>query len=502
MFGESPSESPRLPSPWLSRSANGTPSPLSLPTPDPSAPSTPKDPSNVGGGRARRQSSLESLELIAGLAEDFDSISLNKGKLSRSEQTEAEEIDLAELSRLDPEVDHQGHIEYKLRLPAPTSLHRLEKLRTQLAWRLREGGGSATYEVGLLDDGTIVGLTQGDMEESLQTLDRMLAGLGGGRVEIARVLRIGGSTSNGSLTGTPPSGGSTNNALDCTPPSPTSALFPSHDVAACYSDLKLFPATQHADTEPSTPFFPPEKTRGPIPFPSTRTPEEKAVWRRDKRDERRARREAATLSAGNSPNLSSSTSTSSSPSPSSSGTASPSLPPSSAPIPITRGKSSSSSSPSRPRIFHTALPRPIERRAKPPKPPRPPRSSRAPHGLPPVPVNPMAPVMPSEAPEGEVRYIVEAVVHKSGENGSARRRKSSAARSVGARQSSEEVGDEEVVTEDDEEEVERSPDEEEEGWNYLDFDLSSISSSVRSAATAEATQNGGGASPPAVKVGA
>ncbi|KAL7342352.1 hypothetical protein BJY59DRAFT_719471 [Rhodotorula toruloides] len=178
--------------PWLARTSNGnSPSPLSLSAAD-STSSTPP--------HAWRPRSLEGLDLLEGLAEDFDSIGIGRGKLGspvlRSDPAEPELEDIAVTDTgtegLKPEVDHKGHIEYKLKL-LPTSLHRMAKLRTQLKWRLIEGGGVAVYELGLLDDGTLVGLNQVDMEESLRTLGQMLAGLGGGRVQITRVVRLGGN---------------------------------------------------------------------------------------------------------------------------------------------------------------------------------------------------------------------------------------------------------------------------------------------------------------------
>lgn len=48
------------------------------------------------------------------------------------------------------------------------------------------------YELGVLDSGVLVGLSRVEMDESLQTLGRMLAGLGGGEVRISRVVQVGG----------------------------------------------------------------------------------------------------------------------------------------------------------------------------------------------------------------------------------------------------------------------------------------------------------------------
>ena len=66
-------------------------------------------------------------------------------------------------------------IEYKLKLVKPTPL-RLAKLTTQLKWRTVEGGGIAIYELGVLDDGKLIGISRSEMKASLvslrSTLDR------------------------------------------------------------------------------------------------------------------------------------------------------------------------------------------------------------------------------------------------------------------------------------------------------------------------------------------
>ncbi|GAA6004591.1 hypothetical protein JCM10207_000948 [Rhodosporidiobolus poonsookiae] len=511
MFGDClQGESPRLPSPWLSRSAGGTPSPLSLPTPD-STPSTPQDAASTP---ARRRQSFEELELLDGLGEDFDSISISKGRLSGSPRMEEIALIDGQLAGLQPEVDHKGHIEYKLKLPRPTTLHRLEKLRTQLKWRLIEGGGTAFYELGVLDNGVLVGLKHEDMAESLQTLRRMLAGLGGGHVRITRVVRIGGVSST-SLDGD-----------GDTPPSPTSALFPSFEVEASQNDLDLVvPSAPYTPPEP-VPLFPPEKKeRGPTPFPSTRTPEEQAIFRRDKRDQRRARAaERAALVANKDGSSSSSAPSSGSPSPS----------PSPAPFPPSPADSSSASSPTPPAApipirparshsFRASHPPPVAPRPKPSKPPKPPKASKPDRardrdpdregGVERAPFRPdpgakrdrppksppgmslYAPILPGDARAGEeVRYVVEAEVSKAVEEG-ARRRKSSAASAgkaaalaAGAGDSSGEMSEEVLTTEGEADEDEDEEDGDDtgdgEGWSYLEFDLGALSSSVKNGTAA------------------
>ncbi|TNN37028.1 GTP-binding protein 2 [Liparis tanakae] len=70
-----------------------------------------------------------------------------------------------------PEAE-EGNIEYKLKLVNPTQ-YRFEHLATQLKWRLQEGRGEAVYQIGVEDNGLLVGLTEADMKASLRTLKRM-----------------------------------------------------------------------------------------------------------------------------------------------------------------------------------------------------------------------------------------------------------------------------------------------------------------------------------------
>lgn len=88
------------------------------------------------------------------------------------------------LSNLPPE-DEKGNIEYKLKLVRPTD-SRFEHLVTQMKWRLREGKGEAIYEIGVGDNGMLVGLANHDLKESLHTLERMAKRLGATTVEVRR----------------------------------------------------------------------------------------------------------------------------------------------------------------------------------------------------------------------------------------------------------------------------------------------------------------------------
>lgn len=77
---------------------------------------------------------------------------------------------------LPPEVE-EGNIEYKLKLVNP-SPHRFEHLVTQMKWRLEEGQGEAIYEIGVEDNGLLVGLTDVELSASINTLERMAERLG------------------------------------------------------------------------------------------------------------------------------------------------------------------------------------------------------------------------------------------------------------------------------------------------------------------------------------
>merc|ERR1711974_216178 len=118
MFGENESESPRMPSPWQDCLAT-----------------SPRNQDRLPHSTAEDDAVPKALERLT-LASD------------------------AGVLRLCPETDELGQIEYKLRLPSEPNRERLCKLVTQLKFRLINGGGEAIYELGVLDDGTAVGLSK------------------------------------------------------------------------------------------------------------------------------------------------------------------------------------------------------------------------------------------------------------------------------------------------------------------------------------------------------
>ncbi|OLL21837.1 GTP-binding protein 2 [Neolecta irregularis DAH-3] len=76
-------------------------------------------------------------------------------------------------SVLSAEVE-SGNIEYKTRLD-PSSSDRFNHLVTQMKWRLAEsaGHGEAIYELGVRDDGSLLGLSHDELESSLMNLRAM-----------------------------------------------------------------------------------------------------------------------------------------------------------------------------------------------------------------------------------------------------------------------------------------------------------------------------------------
>ncbi|KAJ6520606.1 hypothetical protein DFH09DRAFT_1048381 [Mycena vulgaris] len=123
MFGESDSESPRVPSPWdtiISTPPSPSPSPL-----------------------------------------------------------------VAAIPKLVPEQD-DGNVEYKLQLLSPSPA-RFARLVTQMKWRLLEGGGQAYYELGVADSGVLVGLPRAELEQSLETLEMMAGEIGASVIVVKEI---------------------------------------------------------------------------------------------------------------------------------------------------------------------------------------------------------------------------------------------------------------------------------------------------------------------------
>lgn len=82
------------------------------------------------------------------------------------------------------EEREEGNVEYKLKIIKPDK-ERIEKLASQMRYRLREGGGEAIYEIGVSNDGTLIGLSEEEISETLQWL-HMAAEKIGAKISILR----------------------------------------------------------------------------------------------------------------------------------------------------------------------------------------------------------------------------------------------------------------------------------------------------------------------------
>ena len=72
---------------------------------------------------------------------------------------------------LPPEIE-SGNKEYKLKI-IDKSVNRLEKLASQLKWRLQEGNGLAEYYIGVADNGNILGINDNEYIASLKNLNKI-----------------------------------------------------------------------------------------------------------------------------------------------------------------------------------------------------------------------------------------------------------------------------------------------------------------------------------------
>jgi elongation factor 1-alpha len=70
-----------------------------------------------------------------------------------------------------------GNLEYKLKIDL-ISEARLEELATQMKYRLMEGGGEAFYELGVSNDGSLIGISEEELADSLKNLERIAEKIG------------------------------------------------------------------------------------------------------------------------------------------------------------------------------------------------------------------------------------------------------------------------------------------------------------------------------------
>eukprot|EP00045_Choanoeca_perplexa_P010702 m.110230 g.110230 ORF g.110230 m.110230 type:complete len:569 (-) comp15363_c0_seq1:121-1827(-) len=78
--------------------------------------------------------------------------------------------------RIEPEPQ-EGNTEYKLKL-VNIQPERFQHLITQMSWRLAEGGGECVYQIGVADDGAVLGLSPLELDASLHTLATMAEAVG------------------------------------------------------------------------------------------------------------------------------------------------------------------------------------------------------------------------------------------------------------------------------------------------------------------------------------
>lgn len=81
----------------------------------------------------------------------------------------------------------EGNIEYKLKL-VKLSEERLEELATQMKYRLIEGGGEAFYEIGVSNDGQLIGLSDEELRTTLENL-KLIAEKIGAKYQILREIK-------------------------------------------------------------------------------------------------------------------------------------------------------------------------------------------------------------------------------------------------------------------------------------------------------------------------
>lgn len=243
MFGESRSESPRLPSPWQRAIATSKVVPLLSPSPLALDYTTPQSTNNLPG-ELQNANSVPSEErsandpppaLLSRSSSTAHSDSLGSSSFTADPEMQSRlwssgvseslilspEAAATGTTKLAAESDRVGHIEYKLKLNT-SGADRFEKLTTQLKWRLTEGGGEAMYEIGVMDDGTLVGISRQDMEQSLRTLELMASELGA-TVMVLKTITLTGPPPDHTRFGPPSS--STDRSSDQSPqPSRTALL--------------------------------------------------------------------------------------------------------------------------------------------------------------------------------------------------------------------------------------------------------------------------------------
>jgi GTPase len=101
---------------------------------------------------------------------------------------------LPKLSYIPPEKDI-GKTEYKLKLLyAKDDMRKLNKVSTQIKYRLYQGGGKAVYILGVSDKGDVDGISREELDASIAFLKRAMEIAG---AEISRMRIYEGTPSSG-----------------------------------------------------------------------------------------------------------------------------------------------------------------------------------------------------------------------------------------------------------------------------------------------------------------
>ena len=80
-----------------------------------------------------------------------------------------QKVDISGLASLFEAENEEGNVEYKAHLIDPSE-ERIERLTSQMKYRLAEGNGEALYRLGVSDDGHGDGLTEEELAESMETM--------------------------------------------------------------------------------------------------------------------------------------------------------------------------------------------------------------------------------------------------------------------------------------------------------------------------------------------
>lgn len=73
-----------------------------------------------------------------------------------------------------PENDEEGCIEYKRELNPNINDKKIQKLITQMEWRIRQGNGKAIYMLGYENNGNAYGLCKTELIQTIEVLKNII----------------------------------------------------------------------------------------------------------------------------------------------------------------------------------------------------------------------------------------------------------------------------------------------------------------------------------------